>query len=245
MFPCKALSSTFSNQSNMHSQLLDESLLILTRDVDSAVFAVTSLCAFPIALKVNLKTVGNIRPTENLKLEAKLLEVRTSPRITHETFKTRSFRLHNQTVPQREDGRHHRFFAFKLGGYGERVLMVLFQHRTPPRNEEGEELMDVVKNVSNRFQTLVIMIPPPSHRSAALASLPAGYVSRNYDTTMLGGRRTKAVTIFEEDWQAVCKRRQRQPKRVRGGHKRGILSCGAWAAMPAREIRTLPTAAGG
>lgn len=46
---------------------------MLKRNEDSVVFAATSLSTFLIGPKVNIKTVGNIRPTKNLKLEAKLL----------------------------------------------------------------------------------------------------------------------------------------------------------------------------
>lgn len=93
--------------------------------------------------------------------------------------------------------------------------MVLFQHRALPRNE-GEELVDVLKNVSNPAPIIMISslsLPPFLAQirgqfmmnvvDAALASLPAGCSSHNYGTTALGGRRTKAVMVFG-DWQTFA-----------------------------------------
>lgn len=53
----------------------EEGLMGITKDVDSFIFCSTSLTAFLVMPKINIKTAGKVRPTENLKLAAVLRQV--------------------------------------------------------------------------------------------------------------------------------------------------------------------------
>lgn len=87
-------------------------------DVDSVLFVASSLRAFRVLPKINIRTTGIIRPTENAQIDEQL-------------------RL---LIPQRQDGRRHSFFEFRLAGYGEHAIRVLFQYREMDDEEETPDV---------------------------------------------------------------------------------------------------------
>lgn len=106
-------------------------------DVDSVVFAATSLRAFKMLPKITITRNATIRSSENLKL-------------CHEL---------RQRLPQRADRRKHNFFEFRFGGYGDQTIRVVFQYVAP----EGDGKFFTPPAVSGRYFCFHLMLILYSH----------------------------------------------------------------------------------
>lgn len=119
--------------SNMLQEIpLNEATLSHKLDVDSVVIVAKSLTAFRVMPNISVKQPRHQMPTLNLKVSEQLV----------------------LRLPQRQDGRQHKFYEFKMAGQGHHAIRVMFQYKEQ-RNNDNDGREYVLPNVIGTFFEIV------------------------------------------------------------------------------------------